>query len=47
MKQQHQIRLWRPGPVDAFRAFILSQNFQGAVQLSVGILFVSVFSLVK
>eukprot|EP00775_Hariotina_reticulata_P009285 gene9285-9450_t len=47
MKQQHHIPPWRPGPVDAFRAFLLSENFQGAVQLSVGILFVSIFSLVN
>ncbi|KIZ00884.1 hypothetical protein MNEG_7079 [Monoraphidium neglectum] len=37
---------WKPGRVDALRVFLLSESFQGAVQLTCGLLFVSLFVLV-
>jgi hypothetical protein len=38
---------WKPGRVDALRVFLLSESFQGAVQLTCGLLFVSLFVLVE
>lgn len=40
-------RHWKPGASDAVRAYFVSENFQGAVQLATGILFVSLFVFVK
>jgi hypothetical protein len=39
--------LWRPGPLDALRRFLLSDNFQSGMQLGFGILFVSLFIFVE
>lgn len=40
-------RLWQPGPIDALRSYLVSENFQSATQLAVGVLFVSLFVFVE
>jgi hypothetical protein len=47
MGQQREFQLWRPGWKDAVRGFLLSEHFQGAMQLTMGILFVSLFVFVR
>ncbi|KAF6256506.1 hypothetical protein COO60DRAFT_100118 [Scenedesmus sp. NREL 46B-D3] len=47
MGQPREFLLWRPGWRDAVRGFFLSEHFQGAMQLAMGILFVSLFVLVS
>jgi hypothetical protein len=47
MAQPQEFQLWRPGWKDAARSFLLSENFQGAMQLTMGILFVSLFVFVR
>lgn len=42
-----QFILWKPGYVDAVRKYFISENFQGAVQLTLGLLFVSLFVFVR
>ena len=38
---------WQPGTLDAVRNFLLSGSFQSAVQLTAGVLFVSLFVFVE
>jgi hypothetical protein len=47
MEPQREFQLWRPGWKDAVRGFLLSEHFQGAMQLTMGILFVSLFVFVR
>jgi hypothetical protein len=46
-KPTENFKLWQPGPLDAFCSFLLSDSFQSATQLAVGVLFVSLFVFVE
>jgi len=45
--QGAKFSLWKPGPIDALRSYLVSEHFQSATQLAVGVLFVSLFVFVE
>jgi hypothetical protein len=45
--RQQPFQLWQQGPLDAVRRYLLSESFQSATQLTVGVLFVSLFVFVE